>query len=118
MARVEFTDDAREDLRDLDGSSRSIVFKALLKLRDQPEQRGQPLGSRARGNLTGLRKLVIGNRDYRAVYQVTAAGDVAIVIVVAKRAESEVYELAIARMRLSTDLTIRALGEEMGRMHP
>lgn len=100
MARVKLTEDARDDLADLDGSARVLVLKALVKLRDNPAQRGSPLGSRSTGNLTGFRKLVVGNRDYRIVYQVTPDGDVTVVWVIAKRADNEVYDMAVARLKL------------------
>lgn len=111
MARVELTDDVKDDIRGLDGSVRARVIKDLLKLETSPAERGDPLGSRPNGNLTGLRKLRVGpNKAYRAVY--AADGDVlAIVIVVAARSESQCYDLALARLRLlstteeQTDLT-------------
>ncbi len=51
MARVEVTSDAAEDIRELDGSERKAVLKALVKLGTEPDKRGQPLGSRAGGTL-------------------------------------------------------------------
>ncbi|THJ68436.1 type II toxin-antitoxin system RelE/ParE family toxin [Arthrobacter echini] len=99
MASVQLTDDAREDLLGLDGSARKIVLKTLLKLEDQPESRGQPLGSRKTGNLTGLRKLVVGDRDYRIVYRVEDDGTVWVIWVIGRRADDEVYALALARLK-------------------
>jgi mRNA-degrading endonuclease RelE of RelBE toxin-antitoxin system len=55
VARVQLTDEAVEDLADLDGSTRRAVFKALKKLQTEPEQRGVPLGHRSGGNLTTFR---------------------------------------------------------------
>jgi mRNA interferase RelE/StbE len=94
MARVELTDDAKDDIRGLDGSVKARVLKDLQKLKTSPADRGEPLGARHTGNLTGLRKLPIGpKKGYRAVF--AADGDViAIVIVIAARSESECYELA------------------------
>src|SRR5436190_4420154 len=104
MARVELTADAVEDLRDLDGSTLKMVLKALRKLEDHPEQRGEPLGSLQRiGNLTGFRKLVVGDRSHRIVYQVLPNGDVCVVWVVAGRADQAVYEIAVARLRMHAD---------------
>lgn len=100
MARVLLTEDAKEDLRDLDGAARKIVIKALAKLKDNPEQRGQPLGSRSGGNLTGLRKLVVGDRDYRIVYNVEPDGTVCVVWVIGKRTDGEVYDLAVSRLKV------------------
>jgi mRNA interferase RelE/StbE len=107
MARVELTDDAKDDIRGLDGSVKLRVLKDLKKLETSPAARGQPLGSQPTGNLTGLRKLYVGpTKGYRAVY--AADGDVlAVVIVVAARSESECYELALARLRLLADSDTR-----------
>lgn len=103
MARVELTDDAKDDIRGLDGSVQARVLKDLQKLKTSPADRGQPLGSRTVGNLTGLRKLPVGpKKGYRAVF--AADGDVlAVVMVVAARSESECYELAMTRLRLLVD---------------
>ncbi|MEU8631618.1 type II toxin-antitoxin system mRNA interferase toxin, RelE/StbE family [Amycolatopsis sp. NPDC048633] len=113
MARVYLTDDAKEDLRDLDGSARKIVLKALVKLEEEPEQRGQPLGSRADGNLTTFRKLVIGDRDYRAVYRVEEDGTVVVVWVIKERADGECYELAVNRLRLHGDRQMAELAQSL-----
>lgn len=99
MARVQLTDEAREDIRDLDGSERKIVLKALKKLETEPGKRGHPLGSKDTGNLTGLRKLVVGDRQYRIVYRVERE-TVVIVWVVGTRTDSECYEMASARLAL------------------
>lgn len=94
MARVQLSSEAREDLRDLDGSARKLVAKALKKLEEDPEQRGAPLGS----GLATFRKLVVGDRDYRIIYRVEQDGTVVVVWVIAKRADNECYELAMSRL--------------------
>jgi len=100
MADVRLTSEAREDLRDLDGSAQRLVLKALKKLSDHPELRGAPLGSQVDGDLTNFRKLVVGDRDYRIVYKVEPDGSVCVVWVIGKRVDRAVYELAVARVRL------------------
>ena len=102
-ARVVLTDDARQDLRGLDGAARKIVANGIQKLQTDPALRGAPLGTRATGDLTGLRKLVVGNRAYRIVYRVEADGTVAVVLVIAGRADDEVYRLAVARVAALAD---------------
>ena len=98
MSRVTLYPDAVEDIADLDGSDRRLVFKGLLKLANEPEKRGAPLGS----GLTTFRKLVVGNRRIRIVYRVEDNGDVAVVWVVASRADNECYKLAMGRLALYT----------------
>jgi mRNA interferase RelE/StbE len=100
MAVVRLTNEAVEDLRDLDGAARKVVAKALKKLDDEPEKRGTPLASQSTGNLTTFRKIVVGDRDYRIVYRVEPDGSVCVVWVIAKRADSAVYEMAISRLKL------------------
>lgn len=113
MATVVLTDDAKEDLRDLDGSARKAVAKALKKLETSPEQRGEPLGNTAGGNLATFRKLVVSDRDYRVVYRIELDGTVVVVWVIAKRADSEAYELAVQRLRLHPDAEMVAMVEAL-----
>ncbi|MDI2027476.1 type II toxin-antitoxin system RelE/ParE family toxin [Saccharopolyspora sp. TS4A08] len=103
MAKVELTDEAREDLKELDGSARKQAAKALKKLECEFELRGQPLGSRGSGNLTTFRKLVVGNRDYRIIFRVEPDGTIVVVWVIASRTDDECYELALSRLQLHSD---------------
>ncbi|MDR0358262.1 MAG: type II toxin-antitoxin system RelE/ParE family toxin [bacterium] len=104
-SKVSLLPEAASDIRALDRSARILVLKALKKLETAPEMRGAPLGSRsnAQSDLTGFRKLVVGNRDYRVVYEIRPDGTVVIVWVVGKRADDEVYETAQARVASYTD---------------
>lgn len=113
MTKVQLTSDAREDLRDLDGSARKIVLKAIDKLRDESEQRGLPLGSRQGGNLAAFRKLVVGDRDYRVVYRVEQDGTLVVVWVIGRRADNECYELALSRLRLHGDAELATMAERL-----
>lgn len=105
MAVVRLTSEAREDLRDLDRAERKIAAKGLKKLEDEPEKRGTPLGAGKKGDLSTFRKLVVGNRDYRIVYQVEPDGSVCVVWVIAKREDQVVYELAVSRLKLYGERT-------------
>lgn len=118
MAVVKLMREAAEDIRDLDGSARVLVLKALNMRKTNPEQRGQPLGSTAIGNLTSLRKLVVGNRDYRIVYRCLDDNRIAVVLVVARRADNEVYELAVSRLRMHNDPEMRQLAENIRDLTP
>jgi mRNA interferase RelE/StbE len=102
VARVELTAGAKEDVRDLDGAARRLVFKALKKLEDNPGQRGQPLGK----GLATFRKLVVGDRDYRIVYRLEADGTVVVVWVVGKRADDYCYDLAMSRLKTHADRVV------------
>ena len=115
MTKVVLTDEALGDLRNLDGSARGLVVKALGKLRDSPELRGAPLGSRATGNLTGFRKLVVGDRQYRIVYRVEDDGSICVVWVVGARVDEECYRIAVARLQMHPDAKLaKEIGEALG----
>lgn len=112
MAKVQLSEEAVEDFQDLDGAAQRLVAKALKKLTTDPHLRGQPLGNRPRGDLTTFRKLV-GNRDYRIIYRIETDGTVVVVWVIAKRADDEAYELAMSRLRLHADATVRELASSL-----
>src|SRR5581483_3316291 len=76
---------------------------------------GAPLG----GPLTGYRKLVVGNRDWRIVYRETADGDVEVceIWAVGARADDEVYEEAAARVAaMGPGPTAHALAQVLVRL--
>jgi mRNA interferase RelE/StbE len=111
MAKVRLLPEAADDVRALDGSARRLVLKALKKLEQSPELRGAPLGSKAnaQSDLMGYRKLVVGDRDYRVVYEVRSDGSVVVVWVVGARADAEVYAQARARAVAYSDPAKRTL---------
>lgn len=114
MADVRFLDAAVEDLLRLDHDIRLRVLKRLLLLEVNP-QAGQPLG----GPLTGYRKLVLGNRDWRVVYRETVDGAVEAceVWVVGARADDEVYREAADRIAtLPASPTTHALAQVLARL--
>ncbi|GAB3446239.1 type II toxin-antitoxin system RelE family toxin [Actinophytocola sediminis] len=113
MTEVQLTSEAREDLRDLDGANRKRVLKALKKLETEPDQRGEPLGTRALGNLTTFRKLVVGDREIRVIYRVEPDGTVVVVWVIARQADDACYELAVSRLKMHSDQQLAAKAEQL-----
>jgi mRNA interferase RelE/StbE len=118
MVKVQLTDEAKEDLKDLDGAAQKAVIKGLKKLRTNPDQYGEPLGSKNSGNLTGFRKLVVGKNTYRIIYLVhegDVADDVTLVVVwvIADRADDRVYQLAIRRLETMKHRELASELEEM-----
>jgi mRNA interferase RelE/StbE len=108
MAKVVLTRDAKDDLRDFDRTTQRLVVKGLRKLEDQPEQRGVPLAK----ELSGYRKLVVGDREVRIIYTVEEDGTVCVVWLIGRRANGEVYELARARLIAVEDAEIHQMLEE------
>ena len=72
--RVELIDDAIADLAKLAESGKlKAFFKKLLEIEAKGSQAGEPLGR----DLVGWRKITVGNRDWRIVFQVDKAETVA-----------------------------------------
>ena len=96
MAEVTFTDAAIDDLRRIGPDAVPKVLKKVLLLIDDAET-GYPLG----GELTGVRKLVVGRNTWRIVYRVTDGKTIKIceVWAVGARADAEVYAEATARIK-------------------
>jgi mRNA interferase RelE/StbE len=114
MAEVRFLDPAVEDLQRLSPDVVTRVLKKMLLLEKNP-QAGAPLG----GPLTGYRKLVVGNRDWRIVYRETADGDVEVceIWAIGARADNEVYREAAARVAtLPPGPTAHALAQVLARL--
>ena len=101
--RVEYTDAAKDDLKAFDGSPRKIIRKAIDKVAENPLPKseggyGTALGSKRGNNLTGLCRIKLLKLGVRVVYRVVRADNIMKIIVIAARADDEVYEIASGRM--------------------
>lgn len=97
-----YTDDAKADLRDLDGSQRKTVIKAITKVSQNPLPvneggYGKPLGNKHENDLTGLCKIKLVKEGIRVVYALVRTETSMKIIVIAARADDEVYEIAAQR---------------------
>ena len=122
---VRLTEDAIADLHRLGKKDPQIVravFKKMLLL-ERSSSAGEPL----LGALIGFRKLVVGDRDWRIVWRVTADTDgtpildISEVWAVGVRSDSEIYEELKARVtRIGDDPTLQPLKDvimQMGRLY-
>jgi mRNA interferase RelE/StbE len=102
MWKVEFTKDAENDRNELDVYKRNQVDKAILKVSQNPLPQseggyGKPLGSKHGKNLTGLLKIKLRKLGIRIVYKLIRDDEMMKVIVIAARADEEVYDIAFRR---------------------
>jgi mRNA interferase RelE/StbE len=120
-AHVRFTDAAIEDLKRLHKKDPQIVrsvLKKCLLIEENPYA-----GKRLLGDLVGYRRLVVGNRDWRIVWQVIeAAGlsvDIAEIWAAGARADDDVYREMKERIATMPDdpLTV-SLGEVVELLAP
>ena len=112
---ITFLSAAVEDLDRLDRNVVALVLSKLQMLQLNPLA-GHPLG----GSLTGFRKLVVGNRDWRIVYRVLGDEiEVCEVWAVGARADSEIYAEVGRRLKsLGTNPVALAVGEIIERLGP
>lgn len=99
---VEYIPEAVEDLRELDGSQRLLVRKAIAKVSKNPLPRdeggfGLPLGNKGGRNLTGFFKIKLLRAGLRVVYKLVRTETQMVIVVIGARADDEVYDMAAAR---------------------
>lgn len=96
---IHYSDEAKTDLRDLDGSQRKSVLKAIKKVSQNPLPvneggYGKPLGNKHGKDLTGLCKIKLMKEGIRVVYALIRTETTMKIVVIAARSDDEVYELA------------------------
>lgn len=96
MYNVEITEEAKDDIEQLDGSQQIQIRKSLLKLENSGMDVGQPL----HGPLAGYKKLKHSRLGLRVIFGY-AQGTIEIIEVVAvgKREDKKVYDVATARVQ-------------------
>ena len=93
--RVELVEPAFDDLKRYSKSGSIQLFLAqLLRIEEQGEKAGYPLGK----GLTGWRKIVVGDRDWRIVFRLNETYTVATVWVIGDRADARCYAEAQRRI--------------------
>ncbi len=90
-----FTDFSRADYENLDGSQKTQILKSLTKIEENGMNAGQPL----HGILRDCRKLKHKKLGLRVVFRQSAQGiEIIEIVVVGKREDEEVYEIAAERL--------------------
>jgi mRNA interferase RelE/StbE len=93
--RVELTDDAANDLLSYrQHEALPLILKKLLRLEQEGIAAGLPLG----GELSGWRKIIAGNRDWRILFRMNRDETVATIVVIGDRADNTVYDEAHRRV--------------------
>ena len=101
---IHYTDEAKADLRNLDGSQRKNVIKAITKVSQNPLPAneggyGKPLGNKHGNDLTGLCKIKLVKDGIRVVYALIRTETTMKIVVIAARSDDEVYEIAAKRAK-------------------
>ena len=101
---IHYTDEATADLKNLDGSQRKSVIKAITKVSQNPLPAneggyGKPLGNKHGNDLTGLCKIKLVKDGIRVVYALIRTETAMKIVVIAARSDDEVYEIAAQRTK-------------------
>ncbi|MDS1272487.1 hypothetical protein RIF23_19550 [Lipingzhangella sp. LS1_29] len=96
MASVVLTADAVDDLRRIGPQAAPTVLRGILPLEDNPEL-GYPLG----GELTGWRKLLVGQGSWRVIYHAVRDRrvDVGAVVATGAAADAQIHAEALRLVR-------------------
>jgi mRNA interferase RelE/StbE len=112
--RVQLLDDALADLAKLAESGK---LKAFLRKLIEIEQKGSQAGVSLGRELTGWRKITVGDRKWRIVFRVDPDETVATVCVIGDREDSACYEEAQKRAIDINDEEAASLAEAMMELH-
>jgi mRNA interferase RelE/StbE len=101
---VEYTKEAKEDIKALDGTQRKQVIKAIDKVSNNPLPNteggyGKPLGNHLTSNLAGYVKIKILKLGLRVVYSIERRDGIMSIIIVSVRTDEEVYKMAYERIK-------------------
>ena len=101
---IHYSDEAKTDLRDLDGSQRKSVLKAIKKVSQNPLPvneggYGKPLGNKHGKDLTGLCKIKLMKEGIRVVYALIRTETTMKIVVIAARSDDEGYEVVAQRTK-------------------
>lgn len=101
---VKYLPEAEKDLKELDGSQRVLILKAIKKVQQNPLSQaeggyGKPLGNKSGNDLSGFLKVKLKAAGLRIVYKVVKVEDTMLIIVIGARADEEVYVVAKKRIQ-------------------
>lgn len=102
--QVEYTEAALDDLKDLDGSQRLLVLKAIKKVSKNPLPTteggyGKPLGNHNTSKLTGYQKIKLKDAGIRVVYRIVRDNKKMRIIIISVRDDEKVYRMALERIK-------------------
>ncbi len=102
--KITYSKEARKDRAALDNSIGILVDKVLEKVSQNPLPKseggyGEPLGNKHGFDLTGLYKIKLKKAGIRIIYRLIRENDTMRIIVIAARADDEVYKITAQRLQ-------------------
>jgi mRNA interferase RelE/StbE len=102
--KVEYTEEAQQDMDDLDHSQRIPVLKAIDKVSANPLPNteggyGKPLGNYTSAKLAGYLKIKLKKLGLRVVYRLERSENIMNIVIVSVRSDNAVYKMAQERIK-------------------
>ena len=102
--RFEYSEEAKKDRKAFNNYQLDQIDKAIRKVAKNPLPQseggyGKPLGNKRGRNLTGCLKIVLMKLGIRVVYELIRTETTMEIIVIAARADEEVYDMAAKRVK-------------------
>ena len=99
---IRYNEEVWEDLKKFNPFQKLQIEKSIEKFAENPLPKnegghGHPLGNKQGRNLTGLCKITLKKMGVRVVYKLIRTENVLEIIVIAARADEEVYDIAAKR---------------------
>ena len=99
----EYGEEVENDFKEFNKSQKMQILKAIEKTVKNPLPQnegglGKPLGNKRGRNLTGCCKIVLKQLGIRVVYKLVRINEIMKIIVIAARADEEVYDIAEKRI--------------------
>jgi mRNA interferase RelE/StbE len=104
--RIQYLPETEKDMRGLDKAVREEVVKTIRRVSKNPgypDGYGKPLSNQAGNDLAGLYKIKFSKAGVRVVYALKREAEKMLIIIIATRADEEVYKEATKR-RVKHDL--------------
>lgn len=97
MYSIEYHEEVKNDFKKLGHSTTLLVLKKIKKIAQNPII-GDALGNKANSDLSGFRKVYVGNKRVRIVYKIINVRIEVFIVAVGKRDNMEVYKKAAGRI--------------------
>lgn len=96
---------AEDDYNSLDHRQKSVVDKAVKRVKENPLPQseggyGKPLGRKGGRNLTGFLKIKLKGEGIRIAYKLIRTQTTMLVVVIGMREDDEIYEIAVRRKKM------------------
>ena len=100
---IEYGKDVENDLKIFNVAQKRQIRRSIEKFAENPLPKnegghGNPLGNKQGRNLTGLCKIKLKSMGVRVVYKLIRTDTIMKIIVIAARADEEVYKIAAKRI--------------------